>query len=175
MAGTKLQNYLVTGGSGFIGTHLISCLLSSANVGRVHILDIKPPQVSDPRVLFHACDIRQPIKIKLSSTCDVCFHLAALCKEPSYPWDDYFVTNHIGTIHVRDFLEQNGVENLVFTSTMMVFRSGEQKKTEYSLAAPDTAYGMSKLLAEVELQRWAERFPSRRLRIVRPGVVFGHG
>jgi GlcNAc-P-P-Und epimerase len=57
----------------------------------------------------------------------------------------------------------------------MVFRAGEERMSEEALTAPDTAYGMSKLLAEVYLEGWARAAPRRRLRIVRPGVVFGRG
>jgi nucleoside-diphosphate-sugar epimerase len=58
---------------------------------------------------------------------------------------------------------------------MMVFRAGEQEMEEGSITAPDTAYGISKLLAEQELLAWARECPQRRLRIIRPGVVFGRG
>jgi len=44
---------------------------------------------------------------------------------------------------------------------------------EDSVTAPDTGYGISKLLAESEVQRWREKHPDRRAKIIRPGVVFG--
>src|SRR5581483_8607626 len=172
---SPVKNCIVTGGSGFIGTHLIRELLAMSDVGRIYVLDLVPPVVHDSRVTYRRCDIREPIAVAIDEPCHTCFHLAAVCKEPGYPWEAYFETNHRGTINVCDFLSQNGINSVVFTSTMMVFRAGDSKMQEDSLVAPDTAYGISKLLAERELHAWSESRPERRLRIIRPGVVFGKG
>jgi succinate dehydrogenase/fumarate reductase flavoprotein subunit len=56
---------------------------------------------------------------------------------------------------------------------MMVFRAGEARNHEESLTAPDTGYGMSKLLAQWVLTAWQKAAPERRLRMVKLGVVFG--
>ncbi len=170
---TPIKHALVTGGSGFIGTHLIRMLLADAGIERITVLDLLPPQVSDPRVTYIAADLRTPLDERLTIPADVCFHLAALCKEPKYHWDDYFVTNHIGTRNLCEFLAKEGVPKVIFTSTMMVYRAGEHRYLETDCAAPDTAYGISKLLAEAELHKWAGA--GRVLQIVRPGVVFGQG
>jgi len=80
----------------------------------------------------------------------------------------------VGTVNVCDWISRIGVKNMIFTSTMMVFRAGETRNHEESLTAPDTGYGMSKLLAEWVLKEWQScASDDRRLRIVRPGVVFG--
>jgi GlcNAc-P-P-Und epimerase len=168
---------LVTGGSGFIGTHLLEALVRDPDVERIVVLDLEPPRVHDPRIEFWFCDLRREIVADASAYADLdtCFHLAAVCKEPGFPWDEYFVVNHVGARHLCAFLDAAGISNLVFTSTIMVFRAGEQRMAEESLTAPDTAYGMSKVLAEVHLEGWAQAAPGRRLRIIRPGVVFGRG
>lgn len=166
---------VVTGGSGFIGTHLVRELLADPRVGRIYILDLRPPRLADPRITFLDCDLRKPITVVPETPCGVCFHLAALCKEPGFPWDEYFLTNHIGTVNLVDFLRRTGIPSVLYTSTMMVFRPCDRAMSEDSVAAPDTAYGMSKLLGELELQSWSREAPKRRLRVVRPGVVFGKG
>jgi GlcNAc-P-P-Und epimerase len=56
---------------------------------------------------------------------------------------------------------------------MMVYRAGEVRRSEDSLTAPDTAYGMSKLLAEREVNDWVLRSLGRRAHTIRPGVAFG--
>jgi nucleoside-diphosphate-sugar epimerase len=59
---------------------------------------------------------------------------------------------------------------------MMVYRAGNERHRESSLTAPDTAYGISKLLGEMTAQTWqAAEQSERKLYIVRPGVVFGRG
>jgi nucleoside-diphosphate-sugar epimerase len=169
------MRYLITGGSGFIGTHLLRELIADQRTESIHVLDLNPPVIEDRRVHYAPWDIRDAHAPSALKGCDVCVHLAALCKEPGYEWDEYFVTNHEGTKRLCDVLDILEVRNVVFVSTMMVFRSGEQQMDEGCLTAPDTAYGISKLLAEGELRAWGLRGPGRRFRILRPGVVFGKG
>lgn len=172
---TLIRRCIITGGSGFIGTHLIRLLLSQESLEHIIILDLIPPQLEDPRIEYIATDLRQPLDLRINHPTDVCFHLAALCKEPKYNWDDYFQTNHAGTQKLCDFAHREGIRNIIFTSTMMVYRAGDRRYQECDLTAPDTAYGISKLLAEQALERWAAADAGRRLHIIRPGVVFGHG
>lgn len=166
---------LITGGSGFIGTHLLDYLLKRDAYDRILVLDLKPPQVSDERVQYFECDIRQPISVDCPAPVSVCIHLAALCKEPGYEWEAYFRTNYVGTANVCELVRSLRIRNLVYTSTMMVYDAGEQAMCEESITAPSTAYGLSKLLGEEVLRRWAAGNPGLRLRIVRPAVVFGKG
>ena len=166
---------MITGGSGFIGTHLIEYFLKERRYRKITVLDLVPPKISDSNIDYVYCDIRNPIDSQNLATYDDCYHLAALCKEPGYDWDDYFVTNHEGTKNVIRLVDKLRICNLIFTSTMMVFRAGERRNHEESLASPDTAYGMSKLLSEFELKLWLLNSSKNRLRIVRPGVVFGKG
>lgn len=171
------RSCLVTGGSGFVGTHLLQALLADPGVEHIVVLDLVPPRVESPRIEYWKCDIRDPIleQLRESTRFDTCYHLAAVCREPGYEWNEYFLTNYVGTINVLDYLARAHVNNVIFTSTTMVFRAGEHRPAEESLTAPDTAYGMSKLLAEVYANGWQRSLPARRLRVIRPGVIFGKG
>lgn len=102
-------------------------------------------------------------------------HLAAVCKEPGYPWRDYYADNAEATRRLCQVADRAGVRNIVFTSTMMTFAAGPWLRSETDFCDPDTAYGCSKLQAEEILRTWQTAKPGRRLRIVRPGVVFGPG
>ncbi len=55
----------------------------------------------------------------------------------------------------------------------MVYKSDEERHTEMTLTTPDTAYGISKLLAEKELESWENKRKGRSLKVIRPAVVFG--
>ncbi len=176
MALTFPENYIITGGSGFVGFHLVHSLLNHSNTKEIHILDLIPPQIKHPKLIYHHCDIRKPIDLAINLNNDaICYHLAAVAKEPGYDWNDYFNTNYIGTKNVISFAKRNGIKNIVYTSTMMVYRAGEVRMAEDSLTSPDTAYGISKLLGELELQKWAASSNDNRLRIARLAVVFGKG
>lgn len=169
------MDILLTGGSGFIGTVLLRQLLSSNEVHRIVNLDLVDSPINDDRLRTIKTDVRKPDvpSLLIDGNFDFCIHLAALCKEPNFEWEQYFETNHRGTKNIVGLCEQLGIRQIIFTSTMMVYRAGEVKRTEESITAPDTAYGISKLLAEEELLTWEARAGDRRLKIIRPAVVFG--
>src|SRR6266567_3778163 len=111
----KPESCIITGGSGFIGTHLIYHLLATKRFNKLYVLDLKAPQVVSPDVTYVQCDIRQPIAVDIAEQCDTCYHLAALCKESGYEWDEYFETNYSGTVNVCDYAEKIGIKNIIFT------------------------------------------------------------
>lgn len=170
-----MSSCLITGGNGFIGKHLVHYLLRQGRYDRIYVLDIVHSDFFHPAVIQLQADIREPLSLKLPEDCTVCFHLAAIAKEPGFTWEEYFSVNHAGTRNLCVALRNSPVCNVVFTSTMMVYRAGEARREETSLACPDTAYGISKLLAEETLWAWLQMNQNRRLRIVRPGIVFGPG
>lgn len=166
---------LITGGSGFIGTHLIRSLLKCKDVEEIINIDLKRSSIDDKRLTTIQFDIRSKdfTSIVLTDAIDTCIHLAALCKEPGFPWDDYFITNHQGTENTIAVCDKYSINNIIFTSTMMVYKAAESRRFENSITAPDTAYGISKLLAEKELESWHAKKANRDMKIIRPAVVFG--
>lgn len=163
---------LITGGSGFIGTHLIKYLLEKDDIQIVNI-DLNPSPINDSRLNSIHWDIRQEEVLHLEERgFDCCIHLAALCKEPGFEWNEYFVTNHFGTKQTIKLCETLDIDHIIFTSTMMVFKAEESVKVETDVTAPDTAYGISKLLGELELLSWQSKNKGK-LQIIRPAVVFG--
>ncbi len=172
------MDVLVTGGAGFIGTRLVPALRESGRFRHVVTLDCVAGGNTDI-----VADITSPLvglDMAHPDTGDryefsLCFHLAGIAKEPGFPDDTYFAVNDIGTGHVLDWCDANGVKSIIFTSTMMVFGAGETRFAESDALSPDTAYGASKALAEERLRTWAAKNPERRIRVVRPGVVFGPG
>jgi nucleoside-diphosphate-sugar epimerase len=168
---------VVLGGSGFIGTHLIADLDCDPSVDRIVVLDQNPPASRSQKIQFVSSDLRQRIAweppddgIKLH-----CFHLAAICRDPGYSWDEYFAGNNLIANNVAEWASRIGLDNLVFASTMMVFRASEKRYSETDLPNPDTAYGISKALSEEILRTWSAGEANRRLHVLRPGVVFGKG
>lgn len=168
---TERDPVMVTGSAGFIGRSLVEYLRAS---GRTVIgLD----RVADPNLGNAA------IQRDLTTLADgdlmspprpaTVIHLAAVCKEPGYPWRDYFANNAEATRRLCRAADNADIRNIVFTSTMMTFAAGDWRRAEADFCDPDTAYGASKLQAEEILRAWQGAGPGRRLRIVRPGVVFG--
>lgn len=166
---------LLTGGSGFIGSHLLIQMLSRDSIHEIVNIDLNDSIVQDPRLKTICVDIRNMDlqDLSIEGTFDVCIHLAAIAKEPGYEWEEYFETNHRGTLNIIALCDKLEIKKIIFTSTMMVYQAGEVQRTEDSITAPDTGYGISKLLAEKELLLWKSQQADRQLKIIRPAVVFG--
>jgi GlcNAc-P-P-Und epimerase len=161
---------LVTGSAGFIGSALVKYL---REIGRPVVgLD----RAAQPAADSLRVDLTTITRADLPDPCpSTIIHLAALSKEPGFPWRDYFANNAEATRRLCRVADEAGVQNIVFTSSMMAFAAGPWRRSESDFGDADTAYGASKLQAEEILRTWQAEKPGRRLRIVRPGVVFGPG
>lgn len=186
------MNYIITGGTGFIGTHLTNLILEEYPDAKVWNLDIVKPGTSNPVVknykpavregetlgsTYVECDIRKPIgELPFRPTPeDVIFNFAAVHRTPGHEDIEYFETNIRGAENVCAFAEKYGIKNMVFTSSIAPYGASEQLKEETTLPTPNTPYGISKLVAEKIHVAWQNGDEGRKLTIVRPGVVFGRG
>lgn len=197
------MNYIITGGTGFIGTHLANLLherYPEAGIWNLDIVDpsklegmtererqeyttikawkspVRQGEARKSRYVF--CDVRKPIeKLPFTPTeNDVIFNLAAVHRTPGHPDHAYFETNIRGAENVCAFAEKWGIRKIVFTSSIAPYGASEELKEETTLPTPNTAYGISKLVAEHIHKTWqAKDVENRNLVIVRPGVVFGKG
>lgn len=129
-----MKKILITGNSGYIGSHLSKLLDSEYEV---YGLDLKNPQHPVTKHFKH--DIRQNIPAS-NIVFDTIIHLAALVNvsESEKIPTDYYMTNFIGTLNVLNTLK---CKNFVFASTG---------------AADDcaSAYGTSKRAAEDCVKEW---------------------
>ncbi len=187
------MNYLIFGGTGFIGTHLAKLLAEEYPQAAIWNLDmVKPgeplPAVKDYRPAlcegekhpeeYVYCDVRKPIENLpfIPTSDDIIFNLAAVHRTPGHPDHEYFETNIRGAENVCAFAERHGIRKIVFTSSIAPYGAAEELKEETTLPTPNTPYGISKLVAEKIHQIWqAKDAMNRQLTIVRPGVVFGKG
>lgn len=179
------MNYIIFGGSGFIGTHLIHLLKETAKADNIYDLDIVMPGEKGvvPGIVekvdgveYIRCDVRQTINFDFTSTKDdVIFNFAAVHRTPGHPDYAYFETNILGAQNVTAFAEKYGISRILFTSSIAPYGAAEELKEETTLPTPNTPYGISKLVAEKIHMVWQAKDPARCLTIVRPGVVFGKG
>jgi len=123
-----MKKVLITGCSGYIGSHLIKML---SNDYEVHGLDINVPQADGLRE-FYQVDIRKLIDISTEFDCVI--HLAALVNvgESEKMPIQYYITNLNGTMNVINKVK---TKNFIFAST------GAAQDCE-------SAYGISKRAAE---------------------------
>lgn len=173
---------IVTGGSGFVGGHLIRHLLEQKRYGKIINLDICPPEGDsgdDDTVHYLEWDLRKsrdagPLRSMGCGEDTHIYNLAAICRIPGYPDRDYFETNILGAEQVTALAEELGCRNIIFTSSVAPYGASEELKTEESVPQPDNPYGSSKLVAEYIHRAWMQRDPGQRhLTILRPGIIFG--
>src|SRR2546430_15164486 len=135
---------LVTGGAGFIGSHLVEKLLADGH--RVAILDdfndfydpqIKRANISGvaKEIAVHDVDLRDGDKVAKmfrNEKFDAIFHLAARAGvRPSIQQPQlYYDTNVAGTLHLLEGARAVGVERFVFISSSSVY--GAAKKVPFS-------------------------------------------
>lgn len=150
------ESYLVTGGGGFIGSHLVDALLARGK--RVRVLDnfatgrrANLAHVSDDIELIEG-DLRSYERVHTAvAGCDVVLHLGAL---PSVPRSiqDPLTTNAVnvtGTLNVLLASRDAGVRRAVFASSSSVYGPTRvMPKAEQMQARPASPYGVSKLAAE---------------------------
>ena len=165
---------VVFGGAGFIGTHLLRRLRDNTSEALVSA-DLKPPEVPLGGVRYVDCDVRSPIRITTGEPVTRVYNLAAVHRTPGHPDAAYYDTNVSGALHVTQFCNAEGVNDLVFTSSISVYGPSEDLTTEETQLQPVSAYGKSKRLAEEIHREWRLESHDRRLVVVRPAVVFGPG
>ncbi|HEX9982618.1 MAG TPA: NAD-dependent epimerase/dehydratase family protein [Thermoanaerobaculia bacterium] len=151
---------LITGGAGFIGSHLADALLQRGD--RVRILDNLDPQVHgddrrrpdylDAEVELHTGDVRDPEAVaKALDGIDTVFHLAAKVGvgQSMYEVDTYTDVNNRGTAVLLEALIKKPVERLVVASSMSIYGEGCYRDAEGNLTA-----GVERTLDQLKNRQW---------------------
>ncbi len=151
---------LVTGGAGFIGSHLVDFLMEMGETVRVldnlsagDIANLSP-WTSSPRMKVFQGDILDKESVfEALEGCDTVFHLAAnpeVRSEKASP-HDHFKQNIEATYNLLECMrEVGGVERFVFASTSTVYGEPSEIPTPetYGPLKPISHYGASKLASE---------------------------
>lgn len=164
----------VFGGSGFIGSHLLSRLSGQPNT-KIISIDIQDPRQKIAGIVYHKADVRDLSNYEIENSVDHIYHLAAVHTTPGHESWEYYATNVGGSLQILDFARRHHTKYIHFTSTMSVYGPSEDLKYETSPPKPVSDYGRSKILAETIMDTWLNEDHSRRLVISRPAVVFGYG
>lgn len=150
---------LVTGGAGFIGSHVTKLLIDSGH--EVVVLDNLSKgrrELVHPKAKLIVGDIKDPKKTSESlKGVDAVIHMAGLIIVPeSVKKPDLYVkTNVLGTVSLLNSMKEENVKKIIFSSSACVY--GEPKNlpiTEKEPLHPDNPYGASKASIEAFLQSY---------------------
>jgi len=165
---------LVTGGAGFIGSHLVDSLMESGN--RVRVIDDLSAGsmenlerwLKDERFEFVRGDMRNPKVVNEAvKGVDVVFHLAANpeVRIGSQSPELLYETNVLITYNLLNAMRNAKAEYLVFTSSSTVYGDASLIPTpeNYAPLEPISVYGAAKLAAEALISGYAHTFGFKAL------------
>jgi UDP-glucose 4-epimerase len=173
-----MSDSLVTGGAGFIGSHLADELLRLGH--HVVVLDDLSGGFVD-NVPTTAKFVRGSIldpqlidRLFQQHRFDYVYHLAAYAAEGLSHFIKRFnyENNLIGSVNLINAAVNHGVKCFVFTSSIAVYGAAQTPMREDMLPLPEDSYGIAKLAVEQELKASHEMFGLNYV-IFRPHNVYG--
>ncbi len=163
------EGAIVTGGSGFIGSHMVDNLITS-NIDNIVVIDNLSSgdylniskYVDNGRIIFHKSDLSKSyIDEKLLNGVDTIFHFAA------YPevrfFDDpskYFEDNVRSTFNLLEAIRKSSVKYLIFSSSSTIYGKPKIFPTpeQYGPLVPISHYGSSKLACEALISSFSHTY-----------------
>ena len=158
-----VKNILITGGAGYIGSHVTEILLKknkkvflvdNLSTGHRKLINLKPK--------FFKIDINDKQKVRKiieKYKIDSIIHLAAnlIIGEGQRKPKKYYKNNVLGTKKLLDACKNTTVKNFIFSSTAAIYKEGQYKVSESSTKKPKSVYGKTKLKAEKIIKSFAKK------------------
>ncbi len=172
------MNILVTGGAGFIGSHVVDELIEQNN--DVIVLDdlsggfLQNINTKANFIKGDICDYEFIKKIFSQNQIDYVFHLAAYAAEGLSHFIKRFnySNNLIGSVNLINQSIIHKVKCFVFTSSIAVYGKNQLPLTEETIPMPEDSYGIAKYAVEQELDVSHKMFGLNYI-IFRPHNVYG--
>ena len=158
-----VRNILITGGAGYIGSHVTEVLLKKYK--KVFLLDNLSTghrKLINKKAKFFKLDIHRKDKVReiiKKNKIDSIIHLAAnlIIGEGQRKPKKYYKNNVLGTKNLLEACKDTTVKNFIFSSTAAIYKEGQYKVTEKSIIKPKSIYGETKIKAENLIRNFAEK------------------
>ena len=158
------NNILVTGGAGYIGSHIVENLVKSKN--RVIILDnlvTGYKRLINKKAKFIKSDIKNKRNLKKiikNNKIDSIIHLAAYLNvsEAEKNKKKYYNNNIIGTKNLIEACKNSSVKNIIFSSSCAVYGNVKGAVSEYKKPNPGGYYGYTKFKGEELLKKFKKKY-----------------
>jgi UDP-glucose 4-epimerase len=172
--------YVVTGGSGYIGSRLIEILGDREATERIVNVDVRPPLRPLPKAEFVHGDVRDAPAIGAlleREKADALVHLAFILN-PIRDEARMYDIDVNGTDSVLRAAGEAGTEQVLVASSATAYGAFPDNPKPIAedwpvRGQPDFSYARHKAEADRVCQLWAARNPDRVMTIVRPCIVFG--
>jgi UDP-glucose 4-epimerase len=164
---------IVTGGAGFIGSHVVDLLVARGE--DVLVLDdlSTGKRENVPDAQLEVVDIREPLDNRFEGA-EVCFHLAAQAdvrvavERPDHDAD----INVLGTINVLEAARRYGTQIVLASTGGAIYGECDEPAPEDAPRRPFSPYGVSKLAAEEYLAAYNRLYGTSNVSL-RYGNVYG--
>ena len=175
---TQLPTSLVTGGAGFVGSHVAKRLISLGH--RVIVLDDLSGGFEDQLpaeasfVRGSVADSKLVAEVFRSHKIDYVYHLAAYAAEGLSHFIRHFnyTNNLLGSVNLINESVKSNVRCFVFTSSIAVYGRNQLPMVEELAPQPEDPYGISKYAVELDLKAAHELFGLNYI-VFRPHNVYG--
>jgi UDP-glucose 4-epimerase len=172
--------YLITGGSGYIGSRLVDHLSGREQTEAIVIADVRQPASYRPGTTFARLDVRDRGGVRElfeRERPDCVVHLAYLLN-PIHDEAAMYDVDVNGTHNVLEAAAAAGVQQLLVTSSTTAYGAFPDNPVPLSeddpvRGAADFSYARDKAESDRLCQLWALEHPERAMTIVRPCIVFG--
>jgi UDP-glucose 4-epimerase len=163
--------FVVTGGAGFIGSHVVQRLLADHPAARVRVFDdfsagsianLPFAPAAGARLEVVRGDIRDRAAVeRVARGASVIFHQAAMRSVPRSVNDPLGANEHNvnGTLHVLEAARRTRVRRVVYASSSSVYGANpELPKREDQTPAPISPYAVSKAATEMYASVWSQLY-----------------
>tara|TARA_Y100000591_G_C21736871_1_gene647102 strand:- start:109 stop:1086 length:978 start_codon:yes stop_codon:yes gene_type:complete len=158
-----VKNILITGGAGYIGSHIAEILLKkNKKIFLIDNLSTGHRKLINKKAKFFKLDIQNKDKVKKiieKYKIDSIIHLAAhlIIGEGQKKPKKYFKNNVLGTQKILEACKKTAVKNFIFSSTAAIYKEGQYKVSESSQIKPKTVYGKTKIKAESLIKKFSKK------------------
>jgi UDP-glucose 4-epimerase len=165
---------LVTGGSGFIGSHVVDKLIERGVTARV--FDLIPPSYA-PKAEYYQGSILSVQELRAAMAgCDAVMHLAAVADVKAVYEDPHYSEeiNVRGTSNVLEAMRKSDLKRIVYGSTTWVYSDTAETEVDEDtqLGMPSHLYTATKLAGESYVKAYAELY-GLETTVLRYGIPYG--
>ena len=162
----KIENVLITGGAGYIGSHIAEQLVQKKNIIILDNLITGYKRLINKKAKFINGDIknkRKLIKIIKNYKIDSIIHLAAFLnvKESEKNKIKYYKNNINGTLNLIHACKDSTVKNIIFSSSCSVYGNVKGPVNEKKRPDPKNYYAYTKLKSEEIIKKFSKKYKYR--------------